>query len=111
VITDSYAICTTLVITESLPYCAISNWRAMSEFLANMATSIEFEYNSFLTLTLAWYTWNPGATDSFRLYCEPCDLFPYGIINLVSRFIFVFFSNRTTCDPGLARACACALEM
>ena len=79
-ITDSYAICTTLVITASRPYCAINNWRAMDGFLANIATSMLLAYSSFLTLTLAWYTWNPGATDSFRLYCEPCGLFPYGII-------------------------------
>ena len=80
-IASAYAICTTLVITEFLPYWAIRSWRAISEFLAKIATSMLFEYKSFLTLTLAWYTWNPGATDSCKLYCEPCGLFPYCFIS------------------------------
>ena len=66
-ITDAYAICTTFVITEFLPYWAIRSWRAISEFLAKIATSMEFEYKSFLTFTLSGHALTAQRVKRFLL--------------------------------------------
>ena len=79
----TYAILTTLLTMESVPYCPCNNTRAIAGLLANTATSTLVLYIGFFTLTLAMYTLNPGATDSL---INSCDLIVVYLLNCCSLF-------------------------